>query len=215
MSGWASTGGPGFLVFPGRRLRGYPVADLRTPMYPSTEGGYMSVRKIIPWDTEALISQVRSVCIVEPHTGCWLWNYHGNTVETYPEIMIRGRRQNVSRWILQVTTGVLAPVARHSCDRPRCCNPEHLSWGSYQDNSNDAITRGRVPSGDDNSSRRKPERLARGEAHGRSVLTEEVVRAIRASHAAGESMYGLAKQYNVTKRTIQQIIRRNTWNHVL
>lgn len=175
----------------------------------------MSVRKIVPWDMETLVTQVRSVCIVEPDTGCWLWNYHGSDAETYPEIMIRRRRQNVSRWILEVTTGVSAPVARHTCDRPRCCNPTHLLWGSHQDNAHDAVVRGRLLAGDDNPSRRSPERLARGESHGRSVLAVNQVRSIRAAYDAGESMYGLAKQYNVTKRTIQQIIRRNTWKHVL
>lgn len=33
---------------------------------------------------------------------------------------------------------------RHSCDRPACCNPQHLSLGTSKDNKADAIAKGRM-----------------------------------------------------------------------
>lgn len=173
----------------------------------------MTTRKFVKWDLDDLMNQVRSVCDIDER-GCWLWAYRDGDAERYPEIMIGRKRQNVSRMILEATTGVIGEVARHTCDRPRCCNPEHLLWGSAADNTQDAMKRGRLASGDRNPSRLRPERLARGEDHGRSVLTEQQVREIRARHAQGMSGYALAKQYNVTKRTVSQIVRRETWRHI-
>ena len=31
----------------------------------------------------------------------------------------------------------------HSCDTPRCCNPDHLSLGTSKDNSDDMVAKGR------------------------------------------------------------------------
>ncbi len=165
---------------------------------------------MIRWDLNKLIDQIRSVCEVE-ESGCWIWRHN----RAYPEIMIKRQRQSVARWLLEVTTGETGSVARHSCDRPSCCNPQHLLWGSQADNVEDAFRRGRrhhrktyIPR------QRKIETFARGEAHGQAKLSVNKVRAIRARHTQGESIYRLAKEYNVTKRTIQQIVRRVTWTHV-
>jgi hypothetical protein len=34
-------------------------------------------------------------------------------------------------------------MALHLCDVPSCVNPEHLYWGTAQDNVNDMMARGR------------------------------------------------------------------------
>ena len=36
---------------------------------------------------------------------------------------------------------------RHSCDNPRCCNPNHLSVGTQRDNILDMVKRGRWKGG--------------------------------------------------------------------
>lgn len=36
-------------------------------------------------------------------------------------------------------------VIRHTCDNARCINPEHLVIGTYQDNMDDKVSRGRCP----------------------------------------------------------------------
>jgi hypothetical protein len=32
----------------------------------------------------------------------------------------------------------------HSCDKPKCINPDHLSVGTYANNTQDALTKGRM-----------------------------------------------------------------------
>jgi hypothetical protein len=34
-------------------------------------------------------------------------------------------------------------VVRHKCDRPGCVNIDHLETGTYSDNNQDAVRRGR------------------------------------------------------------------------
>jgi hypothetical protein len=59
--------------------------------------------------------------------------------------------------------------------------------------------------GDDNPSRRLPERLLRGEKHGNATLTDKDVAEIKASLASGATGASLAKRYRVGKSTISRI----------
>lgn len=213
--------------------------------------------KFIRWDRDLIVDQVRSVCVTDVETGCWIWNYGGHTRD-YPEIMIDRRRNSVARLILEVVTGESADVARHRCDNPPCCRPDHLEWGTTQDNVADRVARGRSArgerspfitqpdkyrgenhwtrknpgairrgashsrtgreapwaQGDRNPAHSHPEKRPTGEGHGLHKLTESQVAEIRALHAQGATGYRLAKQFLVSKRTIQQIVRRVTWRHV-
>ncbi len=61
-----------------------------------------------------------------------------------------------------------------------------------------------------------PERVLRGEASGRAVVTEEIVKDMRSRHAAGSTtIASIAREYGVGESTVRNIIQRNTWKHVL
>ncbi|WP_328336706.1 HNH endonuclease [Streptomyces violaceus] len=171
--------------------------------------------KFVRWDPARLVEQVRSVCEVQAN-GCWVWRYCGYTSNHYPEIMINRRRGSVARRLLELTTGEVGEVARHRCDNRPCCNPDHLLWGTQAENVQDALERGRRPRKQSSPSvpPRAPESYARGSRHGRARFTEDEVRAIRAEHAAGASIYRIAKESGASKCAIKMIVERATWTHI-
>ncbi len=116
---------------------------------------------------------------------------------------VRGRTVQVSRWLWQRVHG---PIPRglfvlHACDRPPCCNLDHLFLGDAQLNALDAVGKGRI-------------NPRRGSQHPRAKLTEQQVPEIRAALARCESKTALGRQYGVWRTAIWFIGSRKTWRHV-
>lgn len=55
---------------------------------------------------------------------------------------------------------------------------------------------------------------ARGEGHHQSILTVELVRAIRARVAAGETRSAVSRDLRVSRSTIERAASGETWGHV-
>lgn len=87
----------------------------------------------------------------------------------------------------------------HSCDTPRCVNPDHLRAGTAQDNSDDMKER---------------DRLTRGSDRPLSKLDEEKVLVIRQRAAEGASDKALAQDFGVTAGMIRHIRNRRAWTHI-
>lgn len=87
----------------------------------------------------------------------------------------------------------------HTCDNRRCGRPSHLFAGTRQENSDDAVAKGRI---------------THGVGHPKTTLSEEDVVAIRVLHAVGIMQMDLAPLYGVTPSTVGQIVRGRTWKHV-
>lgn len=84
----------------------------------------------------------------------------------------------------------------HRCDNPPCWNPAHLFAGTSLDNNRDRQAKGRSQ---------------RGERHHAAKLTEDDVRAIRASDLSGPA---LAAKYGVSPFTIYKLLDGRSWAHV-
>lgn len=91
----------------------------------------------------------------------------------------------------------------HTCDNPACINPNHLVLGTYQDNMDDKIAKGRLD-----------KTKYQGAANGRAKLTEDDIRTIR-SRFPKETADGLAKEFGVTFSAIYRIATKVTWKHVV
>lgn len=133
---------------------------------------------------------------------CWLW---------------QGARQPKGYGVMQTPDGVRGAhrfsyllahpdvvltrndVVRHTCDNPPCVNPAHLRCGTYAENSQDMVEKGRS---------------RHGEAHYLASLTEEQVKAIAAQHAAGKTRGAIAREFGVTRECVKRIVNGITWGHV-
>jgi hypothetical protein len=74
------------------------------------------------------------------------------------------------------------------------------------------IAHARVPRGDSHWSRRRPDRIARGERHGMAKLCEAAVADLRLSYAAGGvTQRALAAAHGVSVATINHALAGKTW----
>lgn len=135
-------------------------------------------------------------------SGCWIWMgaMRGMRGNQYGHMRFNGKLEGAHRvsWILH--KGGISPGMKilHRCDVGLCVNPEHLFVGTQSDNMEDMVNKGRHP-------------YPVCEVHHRAKLTNEQVRAIRAS---AQSHGQLAKAYGVTKRTIINVRQRKVYGSV-
>ena len=90
--------------------------------------------------------------------------------------------------------GIKGLVVRHTCDNPRCINPQHLIGGTIADNNRDRAER-------DRSAKRVPSR---------QKLTKEDCAFIQKHHKKRHPEYGtvaLAKRFAVDSAVIIKVIK--------
>ena len=85
----------------------------------------------------------------------------------------------------------------HSCDNPRCVNPEHLRSGDAQANQDDVKARGRRKTG-----KRGPQ------------LPKQLVLNIKLALQQGQTGYSLAKKHGISQMSVSQIKRGKTYKDV-
>jgi len=135
--------------------------------------------------------------------ACWPFQGWICTTLGYGEITIKGHRHRAHRYSYELSYGKIPKgmCVCHKCDNKVCVNPTHLFLGTIADNTLDMVAKGR-------------HRAAKGEQHGQAKLKETDVEQIRNCHTAGQSIRSLAKEYQVTNKTIRDIVRRRSWTHI-
>jgi hypothetical protein len=81
---------------------------------------------------------------------CWDWQA-SRTTSGYGRFKLLPRTIVHSNRFALIATKQEEPkglLVLHSCDRPECCNPAHLRFGTTADNHSDKIERGRHRTGD-------------------------------------------------------------------
>jgi hypothetical protein len=133
---------------------------------------------------------------------CFICTSHAINNKGYPSISRPPfKKSSISRLVLLhrehkksgITSLPRSIVARHLCDRPACIRPDHLEFGTQQDNLNDMAIRGRS---------------TKGERNPMAKLTSQKAQQIR--HSDG-STKELSIQYGVSESLIRQIKRGMIW----
>lgn len=138
--------------------------------------------------------------VVKRDNGCWYWS--GMKRGKYGLVRIGGRRIAAHRASYQLFVGEISGglLVCHTCDNPICVNPDHLFLGTYLDNYQDMIEKGREVYGD-----------RRGSKNSLAKLTEDDVREIRDS---SETQVKIGKRFGVSQSVISEIRSRKLWSHV-
>lgn len=85
---------------------------------------------------------------------------------------------------------------RHLCDNPACVNPDHLTYGTAQDDADDRVEAGNT---------------TRGERNRHAKLTEEQALAIL--HASG-TQAEIAEWFGISTKQVGKIKRGEAWAHL-
>ena len=144
-------------------------------------------------------------------SGCWEW-----TGATLPKGYGRLSRKKdgireywlAHRYAYTLSHGAIphGMLVCHRCDNPACVNPGHLFLGTHQENSLDAVTKGRMgltkPSDYPNW---KPGRMV-GKANPETKITARDVAEIRRLRASGMKQKDIGALFGVTQVRISQIL---------
>lgn len=145
---------------------------------------------------------------------CWNWN---NSVDSsgYGQVKEFGKIHKAHRFSYTHYVGKIPDglCVLHSCDNPRCVNPNHLWLGTKADNSRDMIEKGR----DNFKCSKGATDPAKGEDNGMAILTEELVIWIRQVYKPRHPKFGqsaLGRHLGMSQANIHRIITRKLWSHV-
>jgi DNA-binding CsgD family transcriptional regulator len=132
--------------------------------------------------------------------SCWLTNYSKNSKK--PSISIEGVRYLLTRVIYKLYKGKDPGelYVCHTCDNPRCINPDHLWLGTCADNMAD---------------KKNKNRQTKGSIVPSSKLTEEKVIEIKKLLIENKlTLKEIKNRFGVGNRTISEINSGKRWSHV-
>jgi len=129
---------------------------------------------------------------------CWEWM--GCILQSgYGQVRINYKKYRVHRFIYEKMCDIIPSglLVLHTCNNPKCCNPNHLFLGTHQDNMDQMVKDGRKLSGE-NSSRAK--------------LNWKQVNEIRKKYIPYKyTQKQLGKEYGISEAECFLIINNKVW----
>ena len=129
-------------------------------------------------------------------SDCWIWKGARNS-GGYGHLTISGVTRTANRVSWEEHEGPIPEglYVLHRCDNRACINPKHLFLGTAKDNTQDAISKGRLNKV--------------GEAHHNNKLTAAQVAAIRTS---SKSYAEIAEEFRISKSHVSSIRNFQRWS---
>jgi HNH endonuclease len=129
---------------------------------------------------------------IDAQSGCWFW-LGCKDKDGYGQVRFQQKQCRTHRFVYEFLYGTLpqGTVVCHRCDQPSCINPEHLFSGTIGDNVRDMVSKNRNV--------------------GNTKLSKEQRQEILNLRLSGVPQNVLAKQFNVTRTTIQEITNIYTY----
>lgn len=145
----------------------------------------------------ATFTKQKILARVRHENGCWIWTGCDNgkygIIATFKEGNFYAHRVSYEIWKGPIPA---FHYVCHSCDTPRCVNPDHLFAGTAAENAADM---------------RAKKRHAHGDKQPTAKLTElQVIEVLQSE----ESSAVLARRYGVSEATISMIRSGRIWAHV-
>lgn len=140
----------------------------------------------------------------------WFGYFRPNPKEpnqSRPNHSAGNKNHYAARLAFQASKGFLHPkaIVRHTCDNPKCVNPNHLVSGTHAQNVHDMMERGRAKFSENNPV---------GSMHGQSVLVEGQVVEIKRRLLGGEHYGALAREFGLSSGAMWCLANGKTWRHV-
>lgn len=143
---------------------------------------------------------------VDKSGDCWEWHgacdQHG-----YGHINIgKNKKKKTHRLSWEFANGPIPDglCVLHTCDNPKCVKPEHLWLGTYKDNMQDCIAKGRFV-----FLKSKP-----GEENNHAKLHDGDIRVIRDLAESGLKPRYTSEFLGIDRSCVHRIINREAWSHV-
>lgn len=155
------------------------------------------------------------VKIGKSEDDCWEWTAskfvagygqltHGDKMGE--KFTLKAHRVSYELNVGEIPDGILVC---HTCDNPSCANPKHLFLGTWKDNVQDMISKGRRAD-------------TAGEKNGMSKITQEIADKIRKEYLMNDPDLGryhrkslsqakLGEMYGISQKAVCKILRGEMW----
>jgi DNA invertase Pin-like site-specific DNA recombinase len=143
-------------------------------------------------DAEIVRRLIQDHCVEV--NGCWIWT-RSTRGKGYAQMTLSNRKQVYGhRASYMVNKGAIPDggVVCHSCDEPRCCNPDHLFLGTQKDNMQDCVAKGRLRPGRVGAPRK---------------VSDEQRKRIAELRSQGMLQRQIAQQFGITQVRVSQLLK--------
>jgi hypothetical protein len=142
---------------------------------------------------------------VEKTDTCWLWKGKLSKNGRGRFMMRKNPNMTSHRASYILFKGDIPPgiYVCHTCDNPKCVNPDHLFLGTPKDNTQDALSKGRMkgPVGELNK------------GLGRKLCENDVLN-IRKLKSEGYPSWKILEEYQISRPLLSLIVRHKLWKNI-